>query len=344
MATLPLTVPYPQEPPMTLATSPIGFQNPQPHLPFSPQKEPNIAVIHETPKDKNDDNHHGQERFEAIGGNTVSHYDPDMIESINPSNNTFVYEGKTLPLPDIAMLRDGGNTSDRTLALYRQMEQCGVQTINSADSIENSRDKWRTARLLQAHNIPHPKTIQLHHDGLDEDRITSSFGTGPFIVKRPCDVQGKGVFLVKSIDQFDTDTYLAQLRRDEQPLIAQEYIAESHGMDLRLFVIDGHVHGCMKRICTDPNDFKANCSQSGRGEAYRLTPEVESLALDAAKALGLMVGGIDVLLGKQLYICEGNSSPGFKALDKALELNTGRTLLDFCRHLHHQVNTLSFSA
>lgn len=89
---------------MSIATNPSHFQGPIPHSVLSPCNAPQIGIIRETPKDEMDDNIHGQERLEAVGGNTVSHYDPDLIESINFSTNTFIYQGQAMPLAAMAKL------------------------------------------------------------------------------------------------------------------------------------------------------------------------------------------------------------------------------------------------
>ena len=68
----------------------------------------------------------------------------------------------------------------------------------------------------------------------------------------------------------------------------------------------------------------------GRVEAYALTPEVEALAQKTARLFNLDIAGIDLLFTKQGFtICEANSSPGFKGMEKAAKTDIASQIMDY---------------
>ncbi len=65
-------------------------------------------------------------------------------------------------------------------------------------------------------------------------------------------------------------------------------------------------------------DLKRIFSLGGRVESYPITNELEDLALRSARLFELEVAGIDLLFTKNGFtVCEANSSPGFKGMEKA---------------------------
>ncbi len=85
----------------------------------------------------------------------------------------------------------------------------------------------------------------------------------------------------------------------------------------------------MTRRATD-GSFKANFSRGGETELFPLTPEVEWLATEVSRLLGLDIAGIDLLFdGDHYRICEANSSPGFRGLEPCSDLNVPRQIYTF---------------
>jgi len=69
--------------------------------------------------------------------------------------------------------------------------------------------------------------------------------------------------------------------------------------------------------CAD--DWRTNVAQGGRAEAVSLTAEEERLTLAAARAVGTVVAGVDLLPrpGGGYYVLEVNAVPGWRALGRA---------------------------
>jgi ribosomal protein S6--L-glutamate ligase len=70
----------------------------------------------------------------------------------------------------------------------------------------------------------------------------------------------------------------------------------------------------MRRISN--GDWRTNVAQGATAEPWKLTPELEALALQASEAVGTIVAGVDLLPGPdgEWYVIEVNAVPGWKAL------------------------------
>lgn len=263
---------------------------------------------------------HEIKRFNEMAdklGIDLSIVKPDQFDLIvtRDDRKSVMLDGKTTPLPDFLIPRLGATTNYFALAIIRHLERLGVTVINSSTAIETVRDKLYTQQILAASNLPVPNTM-LARFPVNVDLVGKRLGF-PVVVKTISGSQGSGVYLSENRENFEDIATLLESTRPDANIILQEFIAESRGQDLRVIVIGGRAVACMRRFSTDGN-FKANVSRGGGSEPYPITPEIELLALEATRILGLDVAGVDLLLdGDHFKICEVNSSPGFKGMERA---------------------------
>lgn len=237
------------------------------------------------------------------------------------------YSGGKLSRPDFIIPRTGSETSYFTLAVIRQFERMGVPLINGAEAVEACADKLQTLQLLSASGLPIPKTI-LAKFPVDVDVIERELGF-PVVVKKLRSTRGAGVVLCQNREQFDDLAMLLGDVGSQTDFIFQQYIATSHGRDVRLLVVGDQVAAAMERRSSNGN-FKSNISLGGVGECIEAPAEMAQLAIDAAKSLRLDIAGIDILYDDKGYrICEANSSPGFVGLEKACLISVPDRILDF---------------
>jgi gamma-F420-2:alpha-L-glutamate ligase len=215
------------------------------------------------------------------------------------------------------------------LALLRQFEQLGIPVLNSSKSIEIVSDKLATSQVLAQAGLPIPKTILVNGD-VDIDLIDKEIGF-PCVIKATSGSKGKTVYLCENRKIFlglmDLLTSIAL----KKVLIIQEYIDSKPGTDLRVWVIGGKTTVAMKRSGAN-GDFRANISQGGSAEPFEITEEVDYLARETARVLGLQIAGIDLLFDKDGFkICEANSSPGFKGMDQYCGTNMAAEIVNFIK-------------
>lgn len=266
---------------------------------------------------------------EGIEIKFVNSVDFDIIVNRN-GGNCIVYGGNYVEPPDCVIPRRGAGTTYFDLAFLRQLERMGVLVVNSSQSIEISKDKLQTLQLLSANNIPIPKTM-LAKLPLDIDVVEREFSY-PIIIKTISGSRGKGVFLCEDRNQLEDFVGFMEVSMDPRVnLIIQEFVEESRGKDIRVLVVGGKAIGAMLRVARE-GKVKANYSAGGSVSAYNLTPELEWLAVESAKIVGLDIAGVDILFDSENYlVCEINSSPGFEGFEKATGINVPQAIFRYLK-------------
>ena len=239
------------------------------------------------------------------------------------------YKGEPIDLPSLVLSRTGAGTNYFTLAVMRQIEKFGIPVINDADSISRVSDKLLTSQLLVKDNLPIPKTILVNGD-VDIELVEKEIGF-PCVVKATQGSKGKTVHLCETKKDFNGLMSLLSSIALKKVLIIQEFVDAQPGTDLRVWVIGGKTVAAMKRTGAD-GDFRANISQGGTAELFEITDEVDYLARETARVLGLQIAGVDLLFDKDGYkICEANSSPGFEGMDTYCGQDMAQRIVDFIK-------------
>jgi len=238
--------------------------------------------------------------------------------------------GKARALPDFVIPRTGSGTTYFIKAIIRHLERLGVILINGSESIDAVKDKLYSQQILGQSNLPVPKTLLVKHP-IDVEFVERSLNY-PIIVKTLSGSFGAGVFLVEDRKQLRQLMRMAEITKPSYNIIIQEFIEDSYGKDLRVFVLNGKVVGCMMRQSTD-DDFRANITRGGEGIPYQITEEIEFLSGECARLLNLDIAGVDLLFNNGSYsICEVNSSPGFEGMDRFCKTNIAEQIVTYVKY------------
>lgn len=243
---------------------------------------------------------------------------------------SILYKGDYVDLPDCLIPRRGSGTKYFDLAVIRHLEKMGVFVVNSSQSIETAKDKLHTLQMLAANKIPIPKTI-LAKLPLNIDFIEKYF-TYPLIIKTLSGSEGKGVFLCENREQLEDFINFIEVSKDVNVNITlQEFFESSKGRDIRVFVLGGRAIGAMLRIAKE-GKIKANFSAGGEVSSFELKSDVEWLAVESARVIGLDIAGVDILFNGDTYVVsEVNSSPGFKGFEKATVINIPQEIYHYIK-------------
>ena len=213
--------------------------------------------------------------------------------------------------------------------MIRHFERMDIPVINSSDAIDNVKDKLYTHQILAQSNLDIPKTMLLRYP-IDIDFVEKNIGF-PVIVKKISGSYGRGVFLCEDKKQLNQLVTMAELTKKSYDIIIQEFIKDTWGKDLRVFVVNDKVVGCMMRQATD-DDFRANITRGGEGFPYEVNEQIEWLSSESSKALGLDVAGVDLLFQNGGYkICEVNSNPGFEGMENFTKKNIAGEIVSFIK-------------
>ncbi len=209
-------------------------------------------------------------------------------------------------------------------SIIRQFESLNKYSLNSSDSIINSRDKLLSLQMLVAKGIPIP-TTGFADSPQDTTDLIEMVGGAPLIGKLLESTQGTGV--VKAENQKIAESIINAFKSLKTNIIVQECIKESIGRDLRVIVINGKVIASMERIAPK-GEFRANLHKGGKGIEVKLSKDEKKVAIKSAKVLGLDVAGVDILRGKDgPVVIEVNSSPGLQGIENITNIDIAEQLI-----------------
>ncbi|MCA8955841.1 MAG: 30S ribosomal protein S6--L-glutamate ligase, partial [Planctomycetes bacterium] len=115
----------------------------------------------------------------------------------------------------------------------------------------------------------------------------------------------------------------------EANILAQEFIAEAGGADLRCFVVGDRVIAAVKRQ-GPPGEFRSNIHRGGHASIVKLTREERQTAVRAVQATGLRVAGVDILRAKRgPLVMEVNSSPGLAGFEDTAQVDVAGAIIEF---------------
>jgi ribosomal protein S6--L-glutamate ligase len=235
------------------------------------------------------------------------------IEEDKPS---VYYAGQYLDDLDAVIPRIGASVTFYGTAVVRQFEMMGVFSATGSEALVRSRDKLRSLQVLAKAEVGLPKTIFTNYSR-EVDHIIDSIGGTPLVLKLLEGTQGLGVVLAETRNA--AKSVIEAFNGLQARIIIQEFIHEAKGADLRVFVVDGKVVGAMRRQGKE-GEFRSNLHRGGSANIVALNQVEERAALRAAKAMGLVVAGVDMLqASKGPLVIEVNSSPGLEGIEKATQ-------------------------
>jgi ribosomal protein S6--L-glutamate ligase len=152
-------------------------------------------------------------------------------------------------------------------------------------------------------------------------------GGAPLVIKLLEGTQGIGVVLAETHKA--AESVIEAFMGLKANILAQEYVKEAGGADIRCFVIGDKVVAAMKRQAKE-GEFRSNLHRGGSASLIRITPEERSTAVRAANTMGLNVAGVDVLRSNHgPVVMEVNSSPGLEGIETATGKNVAVLIIQF---------------
>lgn len=202
----------------------------------------------------------------------------------------------------------------------------GVYALNDSVGISRSRDKLRSMQLMSRRGIGLPITGFANKPS-DIPDLIDMVGGAPLVIKLLEGTQGIGVVLAET--RKAAESVIEAFMGLKANIMVQEYIKEANGADIRCFVLGDKVIAAMKRQAM-PGEFRSNLHRGGTASLVKLTPEERSVAIRAAKTMGLNVAGVDLLRSNHgPVIMEVNSSPGLEGIEGATTKDVAGAIIEF---------------
>jgi ribosomal protein S6--L-glutamate ligase len=236
------------------------------------------------------------------------------------------YQDRALEDFDAIIPRIGASITFYGTAVIRQFEMMGVFSLNESVAIARARDKLRSLQILSRKGLGLPVTGFAHSTKMTQELI-KLVGGAPLVVKLLEGTQGKGVVLAETNSA--AESVIDAFREMDANILVQEFIKEARGSDIRCFVVGDEVVATMMRTAK-AGEFRSNLHRGGTAKVVEITKEERQAALDATKALGLNLAGVDMLRSERgPLIMEVNSSPGLNGIETATGKDVAGMIIEY---------------
>jgi ribosomal protein S6--L-glutamate ligase len=252
----------------------------------------------------------------------LDHMNVDLI--LDKNGLEIYYQNELIEGINAVIPRIGATVTSYGAAVVRQFESMGVYSTLHHEALLRSRDKVSSLQLLAANGIGVPRTVLSNNPYVIPEMIEHA-GSIPLIIKMINGTHGIGVILSET--QQNAESILESFYKLKERIILQEFVKESNGTDIRVFVVDGQIVGAMERKAKE-GEFRSNLHRGGSARLIPLSHEEKRVSIEAAKILGLDVCGIDLLRSNQgPLVLEVNPSPGLEGIERTTNVDIAARII-----------------
>ncbi len=245
---------------------------------------------------------------------------------IDSGNPKVIYKGEILGQLDAVIPRISLNNSSYASAILRQFETMGVYTPAKSLAIGRSHDILRTLQLLSKANVGIPKTI-ITHEPDQLDNLLERVGL-PVVIKAASAARNNGAVLVENPKA--ANSVLKAFYMSDANLLIQEYVGkDTEVQDVRAIVVGSMVVASVKRGGS-AQKFFAQPGKSEYGQVVKLTEEENRAAVKAAKAVGLSICAVDMMITPtKQYVLRLDASPGLENIELTTKRNVAAQVIEY---------------
>jgi len=243
--------------------------------------------------------------------------------SIQSKKYEIFYGGEPMEEYDCIVCRGSFRYSDLLRAITHALnDKVYMPIMPSAFTVGH--DKLLTHLKLGDAKIPMPTTYL--SSSADAAKKLLQKVNYPIIMKFPQGTHGKGVMFADSFES--AASMLDALAVLNQPFLIQEYV-ETGGVDTRAIVVGNKVVAAMRRKAVQ-GEKRANIHAGGKGESVELDVATKKIVVQAAEAVGMEIGAIDLLESSRgPMVLEVNLSPGLQGITKATKKDVAEDIAKF---------------
>ena len=210
---------------------------------------------------------------------------------------------------DLFFSYNAGQQTQYQMYLYQALNRV-IPMINSYDAFALTEDKFHTSFVLRNNGIQTADYKLCHRD--DGHQLKKIIKKWDKMVYKPTDGWG-GVGLTKIESEANLDMLMPFLNQMDLRYFYVEKFIKYDNTDFRVDIVDGKFVGCYGRKATG-TDWRTNITAGGSVFMREANQDVIDLAINACKACGVDIGGVDIIydLEKEEYIVlEVNGIPAF---------------------------------
>lgn len=217
----------------------------------------------------------------------------------------------------------------RSSLLTQSLEGAGLKVINNLAVAETCSNKLATSIALARAGVPTPRTLlALTSEGAEQAAEELGY---PLVLKPFTGSWGRMVTVVRdratlqSLIEFKEELANPQ---EQHSYYLQEYVRRPP-RDIRAVVAGDNIIACVHRIAP-PGEWRTNVARGAVSEAFKPDGELEETILNAAKAVGGGILGVDAMEPESGYLVhEVNNTVEFKGAQSAADVNIPAQLIKY---------------
>lgn len=238
----------------------------------------------------------------------------DLIFTIDKRKIEIVIDGTGYRIRDFDLVyfrRTGGKFLSMAGTLGICLKAFGINFFDSTfKEIGVAGDKLTSYVRLSLAGLPTIPAYFCCYTKIFEKReeIIERLGL-PLVAKQLSLQRGKGVFLIKKIEDFDL------LNKDfsQSQFLFQKYCFNES--EYRLLVLGETIGSFEKKLKISAKEFRHNVGLGSKEEFIdisKIPEKMKKIAIKAAKVLNIQIAGVDILVDKKgkMWILEVNRGPG----------------------------------
>jgi ribosomal protein S6--L-glutamate ligase len=238
------------------------------------------------------------------------------------------------PLPELAAVAvkkigDVTHRATRTrLEVLFALEARGTLVRSRPKYVSKALNRVKMTRILAEYGVKTPATLIT--DSVEEG-LAFLQRTGAAIFKPAFTSKGRGMHKLEASRPDEAREVLAAwASKGDEPIYLQEFVQALDGADLGVAILDGKVLGAYRRVAPS-GTWLTTIAHGGSYAPAELSPELESLALRAARPFKLTFTGVDIVpttRGPLVY--EVSAFGGFRGLWETARIDAAAL---FARHV-----------
>jgi len=219
------------------------------------------------------------------------------------------HRGEKLDKLDLMFSYNAGEQTQYQMYLYQALNRV-IPMINSYDSFALTEDKFHTSFVLRNKGIKTADYKLCHRD--DGHELKKIIKKWDKMVYKPTDGWG-GVGLTKIENEANLDMLMPFLNQMDLRYFYVEKFIDYDNTDFRVDVVDGEFISCYGRKATG-TDWRTNVTAGGSVFMREANDEIIKIAVDACRATGVDIGGVDIIYDREkeeYIVLEVNGIPAF---------------------------------
>jgi [lysine-biosynthesis-protein LysW]---L-2-aminoadipate ligase len=259
----------------------------------------------------------------------------NLIDSKSVILNTDHLLSSNLDYGDIILQRSISHFRGQFLTSC--LELLGYGVINNSKIGEICGNKLLTSMVLRKNNVPTPKSFfSFNSESAFSIVNEQDLEKNPLVFKPVIGSWGRGVFPVRNKE---VGRMIVEMRQESSSPFSNIYyfqeLVKRPPRDIRCIVLGEQVIAAIYRYSSN-DEWRTNVSRGGKAEMIKITSELESIAIKAAKAVGTGILGIDMMEDEEhgLMVHEINNTVEFKGASSATGINIAGLIIDYIKNVN----------